>query len=164
MKKGIRVILSLLMVVSMMGMNVNAIYAINNEESNQGERGIVDSGTCGEKSTWILYDDGELVIGGTGPIDDAPPTSPFQTQPWTKHRDLVKKVTIGHGITRIGEWGFLSFKNATSVSISDTVETIGNGAFAGWTQLTKVTLPDSVVEVDGDTFSNCVNLVDVKLS
>ena len=37
MKKGIRVILSFLMVVSMMGINMNVIYAINNEQSNQEE-------------------------------------------------------------------------------------------------------------------------------
>ena len=35
----------------------------------EGEKTVVEEGTCGENITWVFYDDGELVISGTGAMD-----------------------------------------------------------------------------------------------
>ena len=59
MKKGIRVILSLLMVVSMMAINMNVIYATNNQNTRAARR-VSHSGKCGSNATWKLYSDGQL--------------------------------------------------------------------------------------------------------
>ncbi len=97
---------------------------------------IVDSGECGAEGdnvTWVLYDDGELVIDGTGAMrdyDEAHYIS-LNPAPWYNLSKDVKKVIISSGITKIGEHSFMNCYNVKEVEMPDTVTEIGMYAFSG---------------------------------
>ena len=60
-------------------------------------------GECGENATWSFYENGELVISGSGAI---PNYASQKEQPWASVRHLVKKIKIGKDITAIGNYAF----------------------------------------------------------
>ena len=119
-----------------------------------GAAEIVDSGTYGENITWQLDSDGTLTVSGKGDMEDV---GPFKNTPWVKERDLIKKVVIGEGITRVGDQNFLECVNLTSVSLPDTLKTIGFVAFGRCRALTSVVIPASVTVVEHEAFVSCEN-------
>ncbi|MDY5935369.1 MAG: leucine-rich repeat domain-containing protein, partial [Oscillospiraceae bacterium] len=102
------------------GMTV-AVYA-------EAEPQTVDSGTCGKNVSWTLYDNGKLVISGTGKMRDygfyVNSFSPFYYK-----ESLFKEVVIEEGVKSIGNYTFYKCRNFTSISIPDSVISIGVGAF-----------------------------------
>jgi hypothetical protein len=92
-------------------------------------------------------------------------------------------VTIGDGVTTIGERAFAALTNLTSITIPDGVTTIGNSAFVNCTNLnsvtigsgvtsigntafnrtslTSITIPNSVTTIGQYTFQNCTSLTSV---
>ena len=90
----------------------------------------VASGTCGTSVTWTLYDDGKLVITGTGPMVS---DSSFQGLR-TNYSAQIIEVIIEEGVTRICEEAFSDYSypqcsNLTSVTMSSTVAYIEPYAF-----------------------------------
>ena len=75
----------------------------------------------------------------------------------------LTSVTIGNGVTSIGNNAFNSCSGLTSVAIPDSVTSIGIGAFEGCNGLTSVTIPDSVTSIDDYTFYNCSGLTSVTI-
>lgn len=72
--------------------------------------------TCGENATWSLdTSTGELIINGTGAITKAP---------WTAYASVVKKVTIGEGITDLGGGAFNNMYNIKTISFPASLERI----------------------------------------
>ena len=119
-----------------------------------GAAEIVDSGTYGENITWQLDSDGTFTVSGKGDMADV---EPVKNTPWVKERDLIKKVVIGKGITRVGDQNFLECVNLTSVSLPDTLKTIGFVAFGRCRALTSVVIPASVTAVEHEAFVSCEN-------
>ena len=115
---------------------------------------IVDSGTYGEKIRWQLDSDGTLVVRGKGDMEDV---GPFKNTPWVKERDLIKKVVIGEGITRVGDQNFYTCENLVSVTLPNTLKTIGFVAFGRCSAITSVTIPASVTLVEHEAFFSCEN-------
>ena len=102
---------------------------------------LADStGKCGPDVSWTL--DGktrELTVSGTGKMwDDVPP-------PWDK--DLIREITIGDGITGIGNYSFSSCLSLKELTIPEGVGSIGEAAFYNCSCLTDVTIlnPDCVI-------------------
>jgi len=94
---------------------------------------ILASGTCGAQGdnlTWILYDDGELAIEGNGDMAQF-----NQGAPWGDYRQQITGLSIGNGVT-----------------------SIGNFAFSGFTNLPKVVIPASVVDIGYCAFDHCQKL------
>ncbi len=118
------------------------------------------NGTCGANLTWVLYNDGELVISGTGAMTDWLPSS---NVPWYSYRSSIKKVTIESGVTSIGDWAFYNCFSLTSVTIGDRVKTIGEYAFYSCDSLISVTIPDSVTTIGRSAFSSCSELASVTI-
>ena len=50
---------------------------------------VIDSGSCGEDAAWCLYDNGLLVISGTGDMDWT-----GYYGPWYSYRDTITVVAI----------------------------------------------------------------------
>ena len=73
-------------------------------------------------------------------------------------------MTIGSGVTGIGEIAFCDCAALQNVTIPSGVTSIGVSAFAGCAGLTSVTIPDSVTSVGGNAFQNCKALTSVTLS
>lgn len=108
----------------------------DNSSTENTEPVLVAEGECGDSVTWKFYDDGKLVIEGTGKMSDYE-----EVAPWiAANCDVL------------------------SVSISDGITSIGDSAFYGCASLTEITIPDSVTRIGMFAFYECDNLKSVKLS
>ncbi|MBE6538087.1 MAG: hypothetical protein E7671_01305 [Ruminococcaceae bacterium] len=87
------------------------------------------NGACGENATWkININVGELIISGSGSMDDYSANNPA---PWSSIATHVKTVSIGDNITSIGSNAFYGCNNLTSIHIPYLVNDINADAFAG---------------------------------
>ena len=144
--------------VSTLESKVACLESIVSEKSATETTGnIIDSGTCGEQATWILYLDGTMIISGVGE------TNSF-TVPWQGFVSQIKKIVIDYGITSVGAGMFSGSSNLTEVSIPDSVTAIGFNAFSNCTNLTFISIPDSVETIGYCAFAGCENLSSIKLS
>ena len=116
------------------------------------------SGTWGNLTWTFNKNTGELVISGTGEMDDFASDS---TSAWREYRDLIKSVTIGDSVTTIGSCAVSGCNNLTSITIPDSVTTIGVDAFYNCDSVTSMTIPDSVTTIGEWAFSSCDSLKDV---
>ena len=128
---------------------------------------VVDSGTCGAQGdnlTWTLYDNGELVIEGTGEMEnyevDPEPSSQRCSYPW--NNDAIQSVIIKNGVSSIGKCAFWYCRSLESVTISESVSRIGVLAFDAC-NLEEVTIPGSVESIERAAFCYCPNLTSVTL-
>ena len=135
-KKTVSAIIALLMIAALLP----AGFVSFAETSN---------GTCGERLTWTMDDDGNLVISGTGAMDD------FMFRgPWGY---AARNVVIGEGVTSIGESAFGEI-SIRSVSIPSTVASIGENAFYKCYKLESIT----VASGNGDYAVNGGCLIETK--
>ena len=119
------------------------------------------TGRCGDSITWTLDDSGNLTLSGSGEMwNYGIVTSPFKDYG-------IKTVTIGDGITSIGDYAFYSCRglteltlpnSVTSIGNPNSVTSIGNSAFGGCSGLEKIT-------VDGgnkryDSRDNCNSIIE----
>ena len=114
------------------------------------------SGITGD-CTWTLSGD-ELTISGNGAMGDYTSSS---SAPWEGY--TITKVTIGNGVTSIGDCAFYRCTGLYSVTIQDSVTTIGNEAFSDCSGLTSVTIPDSVTTIGYGAFYRCSSLTSVTI-
>ena len=112
---------------------------------------------CGDSITWTLDDLGNLTLSGSGEMwnynyDD----SPFKDYG-------IKTVTIGDGITSIGNNAFYECSGLTKLTLPNSVTSIGNNAFAYCSGLTELTLPNSVTSIEWSAFWGCSGLTELTL-
>ena len=70
-------------------------------------------------------------------------------------------MTIGNGVTSIGNDAFYRCTLLTSITIPDSVTSIGSDAFYYCTSLTSITIPDSVTSIGYEAFYFCTSLKEV---
>ena len=128
------------------------------------------SGTTADELTWELTQDTDgnytvLTIGGTGAMQNYGHTtvnSIWKTDaPWGYD---ITRVTIGDGVTSIGDFAFIGCENLASVTIGNSVASIGIGAINHCDQMTTVTLPASVTSIGYGAFENCQQLTRVNIN
>ena len=115
---------------------------------------ILATGQCGENIYYVLYDNGKLLLRGTGATYD-----------YTSHdsvfyqNDQIKEIVLSNGITGLGDRLFYHCANAKTVSLPATLTSIGDSAFAqedaaiGYTAgLTSVTIPQAVTAIQSYAF------------
>ena len=107
------------------------------------------SGECGDDLTWMLDEDGQLTISGTGAMQNYTYDS---HAPWYANRSTITSVCI-NGATSIGDYAFVECYNLSSITIPDSITSIGDSAFANCSSLTSITIPDSVTSIGGFAFS-----------
>ena len=143
------------------------------EESsaNVGEtyEGITASGIYNDNITWTLYDDGTLIVAGSGdmvmpkinswpwrPTITPTPTSKYSywwdnSNSEKDYREKIKKIIIKEGITSISN--FFGMKNLTYVKIPTSVTKVENPdiecAFDNDYRLVGITIPASVTSLNG---------------
>ena len=122
---------------------------------------FAESGTCGKNLTWDLTDS-VLTISGTGAMYDFRSDSPA---PWYSdyNKYIIKSVTIGNGVTSIGDYAFEGCSNLTSATIPNSVTSIGSAVFASCKRLTSVSIPNGVTNIEYATFSDCSRLTSVTI-
>ncbi|MBQ6119399.1 MAG: leucine-rich repeat protein, partial [Clostridia bacterium] len=142
---------------------------------------VAETGSCGDKVTYTLWNSGLLEIAGSGPMTDYA----YGEAPWFK-KDTVRDVKIGKGVTTVPEGAFSQCKNLQSVTVPDgvteivyaafslcpgletvalpkTVKTIGENAFYGCDGLQKIALPENVKTIGDYAFMSCDELTEVGL-
>jgi len=110
--------------------------------------GITASGSCGTSAKWVLYEDGSLVVSGSGNMTNWEYGADVD---WFSHRFSIKTALIEEGITSIGGNAFYG-SNLTSVTIPDSVTYIGNGAFYMCYDLTEVNMGNGLENVGYSAF------------
>ena len=145
---------------------------------------IIVSGTYGENLTWMLDEEGLLIIDGTGKMEDYSSDQSL----WYYYRSRVKSVEIAEGVTSIGQLAFDSCSVLTSIEIPSSVTSIRNLAFArcssltsvifdensqltsiggqafyGCSSLTSITIPSKVTSIGDRAFSSCSSLTDINV-
>ena len=118
------------------------------------------SGTCGGNLTWTLSCDSVLSISGTGTMPDFNSTS---DNPWYAHRNAIKSVIIGNGVTSIGKAAFYECSSLKSIEFPNSVTNIGAWAFESCAALVSVTIPNSVTSIEDYAFENCSSLDSVTI-
>lgn len=126
---------------------------------------VIAGGMCGTNAYWQLNRDGSLTITGTGAIKDYPYGSNDQSllAPWEFWETEITKVTVGEGITEIGEYNFCEMTSLTSVSLPGTLERIGRDAFMGATALKSIAIPAKVKTIGIGAFDGCKELTSITL-
>lgn len=119
------------------------------------ERAVTASGQCGPTAYWTLYEDGELVINGSGTTDDFTQGD----SPWLSYP--IKTVTTGDNITGIGNNAFYDCFNLVNVNIPNVVN-IGDSTFYYCGSLTSVDMPNATV-IGNEAFYVCGSLVSVNM-
>ena len=74
-----------------------------------------------------------------------------------------KNVTIGQGVSLIGNKAFNNCEYMTSVTIPNSVRTIGEQAFYGCSKLTSVVIPEGVTSIGNSAFSQCTSIVSMTI-
>ncbi len=122
------------------------------------------SGTTDDGLTWSLTQDNSgnytvLTISGTGAMKTYGYTTVGglwrTTAPWGYG---LTSVTIGNGVTSIGNFAFIGCQSLATATIGNSVATIGENAFDHCDGLKEVTLPASVTSLNQGAFKNCVGL------
>ena len=118
------------------------------------------SGTCGDNLTWSFDEStGTLEISGTGNMTNYS----SYNRPWEDSKDLITTVTIGNGVTSIGEQAFSYCDSLTSITIPDSVTSIGMQAFSSCDSLTSVTIGNGVKKIGEHAFSFCDSLTSMTI-
>ena len=115
------------------------------------------SGTDGNIH-WILdTESGELIISGTGAMNNYSSSASRTTAPWGTYYLNIKTATIQSGVTSIGSHAFCGYRLA-AITLPEGVTTIGFRTFQGCSALNTVTVPNSVTKIDSEAFRYCANI------
>lgn len=127
---------------------LNAQFYVVEEE---GGSELATSGVCGENMTWSMdAESGVLTISGQGEMWDWD-TFADHYAPWEEYWDKIHSVTVGEGVTGIGNCAFAFYENIEEVKLPESLERIGEYAFCG-TALEEVSIPAGVMEIDPCAF------------
>lgn len=126
----------------------------------KGNAKIIDSGKAGAKSDWTLYDDGTLVISGTGAMKNYDDASYY---PWYDYESRITSVIIESGVTTIGEKAFKGYRHLEAVYINEGLRTIGDFAFAYCGDLLEIYLPKSLEKLGSFCFVGCYNISEITI-
>ena len=116
------------------------------------------SGTTGDLS-WSLSG-GTLSITGKG---DMPDYSDGTMAPWFGSGAAITRISVGEGVSSIGELAFYGCGRVTAVTLPSSVTTIGARAFKDCTALTGVRLPEGLTSIGEAAFESCEKLTSVRL-
>lgn len=135
-----------------------------------GQKTWFGVGKCGDNLNYYLdRDTGLLKIEGSGDMWDFNGTWMLSDEhkhnwvdnrelpPWSDCRENIRVVSIGDGITSIGENAFEGCENLVDVYFGNTVERIGTQSFLS-TAVDEIVLPESVTKIAPCAFNWCRQL------
>ena len=164
MKINKRKILCMALAAAMTVQTAPMVFAENDISAYSETAASGDYGTVRwtfDKNNGILY------VNGKGEIADAKYGGTVPTYlPWSEFSSEIKRISIGEGITRIGNYTFGSdfgadtCSSVTSISLPTTLKEIGEGAFMyvgspefGQSNgIENITLPKNVNKIAGGAF------------
>ena len=117
------------------------------------------SGTCGTSATWSFFNDGLMVISGTGAMTNYSSSS---STPWSSYLYNIKAIIVDYGITHIGNNAFRS-SSVESLTIQDASLSMGNYCFAYNTHLTDIDFGTGTIIPASCVFEDCTALESVHI-
>ncbi len=157
MRKTVSIVLALLLALSAFA--IVPISAGAAETSKQSSGGGIWEGVTGNISFSLNYFDATLTLSGNG---DMPDYTDDNKAPWAGDSDFIETVTIGDGVTSVGNLSFCGFTALEGVTLGSKVESIGEYAFEGATKLKSVEVPSDVLMIKAGAFKGCSSLENVK--
>lgn len=129
----------------------------------QGSNAVIDSGKCGDDAFWTLYENGELLISGSGDMYNYNSDTSSSPIPWVDYRDKVESVVFKGSITSIGAYAFDNCFVLSNITIPNSVISIGKSAFANCLHLANITIPNSVTSIGDRGFAGCSSLTNLTI-
>ena len=115
------------------------------------------TGRCGDSITWTLDDSGNLTLSGSGEMWNYS----YYVPPFKDYG--IKTVTIGDGITSIGESAFAHCSGLTELTLPNSVTSIGEKAFSDCSGLSEITSLAEIPPVCGSNVFYGVNKTNCEL-
>lgn len=137
--------------------------------------------------TAVLYQDGTLVISGSGATMNCTSSSYKNTNfcPWYAYASTITGIVVTEGVTGIGNYLFYGYSNIKTLELASSVTSIGeftfrdcklietitfsngltsigNSAFLGCTSLKELSFPASLTKIGSNAFWNCTSLASVE--
>ena len=76
----------------------------------------------------------------------------------------IKNITIGKGITNIGDYTFAGCSKLENINLPEGIVSIGSYAFKSCSNLTRIEIPSSVTNIDEYAFYGCTGLTNIIIS
>ena len=121
--------------------------------------GNIALGICGDDLTWVLTEEYELIIEGTGAMYDY--TS--NNIPWGNYRKSIQAITLSEEMTSIGDYAFSNCSVLTAITIPESVTSIGYRAFYRCSKLATATITEEsqLTSIGYAAFEGCSRLTDI---
>ncbi len=116
--------------------------------------GILKENSCGESANFRLYDNGVLVIGGTGMVSGIE---------FCKYGDYISYVRVEEGITGLGNKCLADLEKMLILELPTTMKTIEVAAVRDCTRLVRVNFPEGLETIERYAFTLCISLQSVTL-
>lgn len=155
------------------------------EETGEEENAVRTTGVCGENGanlTYTIYEDGTMVISGTGGMKEF--GGVYSRRPWKWYDSMITSLVVEEGVTSLAYCAFEATPNLVSAKLPSTVtrvasklfygckslktvelapetDYIGSYAFMNCTSLESIVLPDGITNIIYGTFCNCSSLKDI---
>ena len=124
------------------GVDRNDPWGTDEKAQNVKDDSIIASGECGDNVTWVLDKEGNLVISGSGKMDDFSANAP-----WKDYRNDILTVKVENGVTAVGDEAFYNCSNLLKVDLAKTVTSIGDYAFYNCNKLTFIEIPKETTDI-----------------
>ncbi len=99
---------------------------------------VIDAGKCGKSLAWFITQDGELIIIGTGDMDNFASAS---SVPWNAHKNKIRIVTIRDMVPSIGNYAFNGCSSVVEFNMPASLRMYNSSeVFNGCTQIRKITI------------------------
>ncbi len=119
------------------------------------EKASETEGICGASLQWtFLTDSGELIISGTGDMEDYASGG----APWNGLRGKITKLTVQDGVSYLGKYAFRGCTKLTEVSLPGSLKGIGHYCFQECELLTNLSFPEGLETIGYAAF----HLADLK--
>ena len=93
--------------------------------------GITDQGTCGTGVTWVLDEDGALLISGSGAMNDYSVSGGRTTAPWASYAGTITQLVVDAGVTYVGKNAFYGCSQLKEINFLGGMPEFAPAAFYG---------------------------------
>ena len=115
--------------------------------------------------TATLYEDGRLIVSGTGTMKSFA-TNTIETEgTWHDLTSVsnIKSIEIENGVWNIGTQAFKGCSYVTSVTLSNDITEIGSSAFSGCSSLSTINMSNQIEKIGTFAFSGCSSLTNINI-
>lgn len=156
------------------------------DENNREFIVITADGSFGDGLLWILDENGYLDVSGIGAM---PEFGSAGDVPWYEYKNDILSVSVGYGVTSVGNYAFYQCSALEAAELADSVRTIGDFAFfdcaalvrvgtgsgsrlaaigsnvfGGCGALEEITIPKGVGAIGANPFLRCTSLKNINVN